>query len=137
MRTNNWIIASSREEAEEYAADNFNRFDTYTEAETVLSHNELELTSSERNLLGRQDIYLVQVLSWKVTKIQRIGLGVGKVVDEIKNGKVRLSEPLKSEGGKCCACGYIGKQDTDCPKREDNTHCFHWFDKKGVLNADG
>ncbi len=30
--------------------------------------------------------------------------------------------------GVCCACGYDGEEETPCPKREDGTHCEHWWD---------
>lgn len=30
--------------------------------------------------------------------------------------------------GVCCSCGYDGEEETDCPKREDDTHCEHWWD---------
>jgi hypothetical protein len=30
--------------------------------------------------------------------------------------------------GKCCSCGYDGEDETPCPKREDGTHCDHWWD---------
>ena len=31
-------------------------------------------------------------------------------------------------GGTCCSCGYAGQEETECPKREDRTHCVHWWD---------
>jgi len=30
--------------------------------------------------------------------------------------------------GKCCDCGYEGAEETTCPKREDGSHCVHWWD---------
>ncbi len=30
--------------------------------------------------------------------------------------------------GRCCACGYDEPDETACPKREDETHCVHWWD---------
>ena len=30
--------------------------------------------------------------------------------------------------GKCCSCGYAGKEETTCDKREDKSHCYHWWD---------
>ena len=32
--------------------------------------------------------------------------------------------------GRCCDCGYEGHEETECPKREDKTHCEHWWDGK-------
>ena len=31
-------------------------------------------------------------------------------------------------GGKCCACGYTGEEETPCPKRPGDSHCDHWWD---------
>jgi hypothetical protein len=31
-------------------------------------------------------------------------------------------------GGRCCSCGYDGEAETPCEKREDETHCDHWWD---------
>lgn len=30
--------------------------------------------------------------------------------------------------GTCCTCGYFGPEETECPSREDRTHCEHWYD---------
>lgn len=30
--------------------------------------------------------------------------------------------------GVCCDCGYDGQEETPCPKRDDRTHCVHWWD---------
>ena len=30
--------------------------------------------------------------------------------------------------GICCSCGYSGEEETKCPDREDQTHCYHWWD---------
>ncbi len=31
-------------------------------------------------------------------------------------------------GGICCQCGYGSPGETPCSKREDGTHCNHWWD---------
>ena len=33
--------------------------------------------------------------------------------------------------GVCCDCGYEGREETPCTKREDGTHCEHWWDGDG------
>lgn len=30
--------------------------------------------------------------------------------------------------GVCCQCAYAGEEETPCPKRDDETHCNHWWD---------
>lgn len=40
----------------------------------------------------------------------------------------QAEEKATGIGGKCCSCGYEGKEETPCPKREDKTHCEHWWD---------
>lgn len=30
--------------------------------------------------------------------------------------------------GTCCDCGYSGDDETPCEKREDGTHCEHWWE---------
>jgi len=30
--------------------------------------------------------------------------------------------------GVCCSCRYDGIEETECPARDDRTHCEHWFD---------
>lgn len=39
---------------------------------------------------------------------------------------------LKPQDGICCACGDTGEhkdgEETECPAREDKTHCNHWWD---------
>ena len=32
------------------------------------------------------------------------------------------------KNGRCCCCGYEGAQETECPNRNDKTHCVHWED---------
>lgn len=34
----------------------------------------------------------------------------------------------KPKLGTCCACGYSGGEETDCPKMDDGTHCDHYWD---------
>ena len=34
-------------------------------------------------------------------------------------------------GGRCCACGYMGGEETACAQRDDKTHCEHWYDGPG------
>lgn len=42
---------------------------------------------------------------------------------------------MKEKDGRCCTCGYEGEKETPCKKREDKTHCVHWWD--GVEQPDG
>ncbi len=42
---------------------------------------------------------------------------------------------MKEKDGRCCSCGYEGEKETPCKKREDKTHCEHWWD--GVEQPDG
>ena len=37
--------------------------------------------------------------------------------------------------GKCCSCGYEGAEETECPSREDKTHCPHWWDGPGGVES--
>ena len=46
--------------------------------------------------------------------------------DVIQDGKV---DAIKA--GRCCCCGYEGQEETECPKRQDKTHCVHWWDGPG------
>lgn len=34
----------------------------------------------------------------------------------------------QTKDGRCCSCGYDGEVETPCLKREDETHCEHWWD---------
>ena len=34
----------------------------------------------------------------------------------------------KPVAGRCCGCGYTGEDETPCPKRDDESHCAHWWD---------
>jgi len=38
--------------------------------------------------------------------------------------------------GRCCDCGYHGQEETECPKREDKTHCVHWWDGSNTQEED-
>lgn len=51
----------------------------------------------------------------RLPKEQRVGL----------SGPSHTGEPID---GKCCSCGYTGKEETKCPSRKDRTHCIHWWD---------
>jgi len=33
-----------------------------------------------------------------------------------------------AQDGTCCSCDYSKKEETPCLKREDETHCVHWWD---------
>lgn len=48
--------------------------------------------------------------------------------DKIAEKPTFLEEPLN---GTCCSCGYDGPEETPCLKREDGTHCVHWWDGPG------
>ncbi len=39
-----------------------------------------------------------------------------------------VEESADAIAGTCCACGYAGAEETDCPKRADGRHCYHWWD---------
>ena len=41
--------------------------------------------------------------------------------------------PKEPALGKCCSCGYTGHEETDCPSREDQIHCVHWWDGPEVM----
>ena len=34
----------------------------------------------------------------------------------------------KPVNGTCCSCGDSAPEETPCPKREEGTHCMHWWD---------
>ena len=38
-----------------------------------------------------------------------------------------LSKPIPVDGA-CCACGNDQPEETPCLKREDHTHCVHWWE---------
>jgi len=35
-----------------------------------------------------------------------------------------MSEPID---GTCCACGYVGKEEIECPKNIGESCCNHWW----------
>jgi hypothetical protein len=37
-------------------------------------------------------------------------------------------KPPTPKDGVCCSCGYSGNEQTKCQKREDRTHCVHWWE---------
>ena len=42
--------------------------------------------------------------------------------------KPKPMTPEERKDGTCCACFYDGVKETPCPKREDRTHCEHWWE---------
>jgi hypothetical protein len=68
-------------------------------------------------------------LDAEVRRYRRLGTHV--LADRLEEEVVRLKgtvprrEPVT---GVCCACGYDGEVETDCPEREDGQHCMHWYD---------
>ncbi len=39
-----------------------------------------------------------------------------------------MKNKKQPKNGVCCSCGYKGKEQTECPKREDGVHCECWWD---------
>jgi hypothetical protein len=47
---------------------------------------------------------------------------------EKRSGRWLETQMDEPRGGRCCACGYEGNEETPCLEREDETHCVHWWD---------
>lgn len=47
------------------------------------------------------------------------------VAQIIESGRCGMEKP---EVGKCCSCGYDGNSEQVCYRREDTTHCDHWWE---------
>ena len=43
-------------------------------------------------------------------------------------GAAAVSARKREQLGTCCACGYSGEEETECPARKDRCHCVHWWD---------
>ena len=56
----------------------------------------------------------------------------GPAADNARDEKLRLDlkhgAVTMPSSGVCCSCGYSGEEETECPKREDKTHCEHWWE---------
>jgi len=37
--------------------------------------------------------------------------------------------------GQCCSCQYEGTEETACERRDDKTHCVHWWDGPSTNNT--
>lgn len=50
------------------------------------------------------------------------------VIVPIDLGAWEIPEPVN---GTCCACGYSGPEEIECPKRPGDSCCDHWWDGPG------
>ena len=52
-----------------------------------------------------------------------------------ENGMRVEDEVVSPKAGVCFSCGYSRQYETDCPTREDHTHCEHWWDGPDTVEA--